>query len=210
MIDRTSGPDRIAGLILAGGRSSRMGQDKTIMPLAARPMICHVIERLSPQVGTLAINAVADANQHQGLPVVADTLADHQGPLAGILAGLRHFADQGAYTHMASVAADGPFLPRDLVVRLSEACADNQTIAVAASEGHMHPVYALWPLSVADDLGDWLGDPDNRRVKAFIARHRNVTVSFDAEQTPVGTRDPFFNVNTPEDHALAQTYLEQR
>ena len=110
---------------------------------------------------------------------------------------------------MVSVAGDGPFLPCDLVTRLAAACPDGATIAVAAPGGHAHPVYALWPLGVADDLECWLKDPDNRRVKGFIARHDNVAVSFKQENTPSGPLDPFFNVNTPEDHQRAQNYLEQ-
>lgn len=201
--------DTTTGLILAGGRSSRMGKEKTVMALSGRPMIAHVAERLAPQVARLAVNALPGFAEHQNLSVVPDTLADHQGPLAGILAGLRHFSAHGGYTHMASAAGDGPFLPRDLVARLAAACPDGDTIAIAASEGHMHPVYALWPLSVADDLEMWVRDPENRRVKAFFARHPHVTVAFEPENTPSGPRDPFFNVNTPEDFARAQTYLEQ-
>lgn len=201
--------EAIAGLILAGGRSSRMGREKTVMPLAGRPMIAHVAERFSPQVATLAINALPGFGLNQTLPVVPDALADHQGPLAGILAGLRHFSAQGVHTHMASAAGDGPFLPLDLVARFTAACPDGDTIAIAASDNHMHPVYALWPLSLADDLETWLHDPDNRRVKAFFARHRNVIVAFEPEETPAGARDPFFNVNTPEDFTRAQHYLEQ-
>ncbi|MGF9567384.1 molybdenum cofactor guanylyltransferase MobA [Neorhizobium sp. JUb45] len=209
MTIETPRPENIAGLILAGGRSSRMGCDKTAMALSGRPMIAHVADRLMPQVAALAVNALPDFAQHQNLPVVADTLENHQGPLAGILAGLRHFSAKGIHTHMASAAGDGPFLPRDLVARLVAACPNGETIAIAASEGHMHPVYALWPLGLADDLEQWLKDPGNRRVKAFLARHPNVTVSFEPEDTPAGSRDPFFNVNTPEDFTLAQTFLEQ-
>ncbi len=197
------------GLILAGGRSSRMGREKTVMMLSGRPMIAHVAERLAPQVASLAVNALPGFAEHGNLPVVPDTLSDHQGPLAGILAGLRHFSSQANCTHMASAAGDGPFLPRDLVARLTAACPDGETIAIAASDGHMHPVYALWPLSVVDDLEIWLREPENRRVKAFFARHPNVTVDFEPEETPSGPRDPFFNVNTPEDFARAQNYLEQ-
>ncbi|MEB2843595.1 molybdenum cofactor guanylyltransferase MobA [Rhizobiales bacterium RZME27] len=199
----------IAGIILAGGRSSRMGREKTVMTLAGRPMIAHVAERFGPQVASIAINALPGFSAHRNLPIVPDTLKDHQGPLAGILSGLRHFSAQTGYTHMASVAGDGPFLPLDLVGRLTTACPDGNTIAIAASDGHMHPVYALWPISVADDLETWLGNPDNRRVKAFFARHPTVTVAFAPETTSSGPRDPFFNVNTPEDFTRAQTYLEQ-
>ncbi|MGE7369339.1 molybdenum cofactor guanylyltransferase MobA [Neorhizobium sp. NPDC001467] len=202
-------PDTIAGLVLAGGRSRRMGRDKTSMTLAGQPMIAHVIRRLGPQVASLAVNAVRGFVTPDGLPLVEDRLEDHQGPLAGIAAGLRHFSSAGIYTHMASVAADGPFMPRDLVARLASACADDATIALAESSGHLHPVYALWPLDVLDDLEAWLEQPDNRRVKAFVARHPHVTVAFEAEDTPAGPRDPFFNVNTPEDFGRAQTYLEQ-
>ncbi|MGI2032166.1 molybdenum cofactor guanylyltransferase MobA [Rhizobium panacihumi] len=209
MTTNTRHSQTTTGLILAGGRSRRMGRDKTVMPFGDRSMIAHVVERLGPQVSTLAINALPGFGEHRNLPLVPDALSDHQGPLAGILAGLRHFAVQGGVTHMVSAPADGPFLPRDLVARLAAACPDQNTIAVASSEGHLHPVYALWPLSVADDLDSWLQDPDNRRIKAFLARHPMMSVPFQQEDTPAGPRDPFFNINTPEDFARAQNYLEQ-
>lgn len=171
-------------------------------------MIAHVTERLAPQVSDLAINAPPDFSGHMGLPLVPDVLAGHQGPLAGILSGLRHFAGSASHLRMASAPADGPFLPTDLVTRLASACPDEATIAVASSRGHMHPVYALWPLSLADDLEAWLADPDNRRIKAFLSRHPVAIVEFDLETTMNGDRDPFFNINTPEDLSRAEQFLD--
>lgn len=198
----------VPALILAGGLSRRMGRDKASADLAGKPMIARVAERLRPQVGALAINAPEGFAAGIDLPLVPDTMAGHPGPLAGVLAGLRHAAMTPGATHMLTVPADTPFLPPDLVTRLESAAGAPDQIVLAASAGQVHPVVALWPLSLADDLEAWLADPGNRRLQAFIARHPSIAVDFPALATSVGTLDPFFNVNTPDDLATAERFLE--
>lgn len=202
-------PPRPPGIILAGGRSSRMGSDKRFALLGKTPMIAGIIDRLRPQVCDLAINAAADADLDFGLPLVPDTIGTYAGPLAGVAAGLRYAARHHPQaTHLLSVPADSPFFPRDLGTRLSAALDRPDAIAVASSGGHMHPVFALWPLGLADDLEDWLADPQNRKLTVFIARHPHHVLDFATIDTVAGQLDPFFNINTPDDLAHAQNFLE--
>lgn len=199
----------VPALILAGGLSRRMGRDKASAELAGKPMIVRVAERLRPQVGALAINAPEDFAVGVDLPLVPDTIGGHPGPLAGVLAGLRRAAAiTPAATHLLTVPADTPFLPLDLVARLEGAAAAPDQIVLAASDGQVHPVVALWPLSLADDLETWLAEPENRKLQAFIARHASLAVDFPLLATPAGSLDPFFNVNTPDDFATAERFIE--
>ncbi|WP_199902686.1 molybdenum cofactor guanylyltransferase MobA [Azospirillum sp. B4] len=193
----------ILGLILAGGLGRRFGGsedhavDKARLMLAGRPLLAHVRARLEPQVAGLVLNANGDPARHhdQGLPILADTVPGHPGPLAGVLAGLEFAA--GTHTHVLSVPADCPFLPRDLAPRLAAAIAPGG-VACAASNGQRHPVVALWPVGLAPALRQSLVGEDLRKVSAFLARQPLAVVDF-----PAGPVDPFFNVNTAEDLAAA-------
>lgn len=188
----------LAGVILAGGRSSRMGGgDKFLLDLHGRTILDHVVARMAPQVGTLALNLNGDPQRLAGidLPVLPDTLPGHQGPLAGVLTALGWARSLGI-GHVATAAADTPFLPVDLVRRLQHAVADGpQAIAIAMSGGRTHPVFCLWPTALHDDLARFLSSPGNRRVSAFVGAHPHAAVDF----TVAGGPDPFFNVNTPQD-----------
>jgi molybdopterin-guanine dinucleotide biosynthesis protein A len=194
----------IAAVILAGGRSSRMGGgDKALLELAGSPMLAVVIDRLGLPANDLAINANGDPARLAsfGLPVLADAQQTFDGPLAGILASIRWAAGNG-FERVLTVAGDTPFFPLELATRLGQA-APASTIAVAASRGRMHPTFALWPTCLADDLVDQL-DRDVRRVASFIARHPSVEIDFPDMLLDGEAIDPFFNVNTPQDLAEAQ------
>lgn len=196
-------------IILAGGLSRRMGRDKALASLGGRPLIAHVIERLSAQASMLTINAPADFPNDFGLPVVPDTLAGHPGPLAGIAAGMRHAAVLApAASHLLIVPADCPFVPRDLVSRLAASLSDKSTIVLARSNGRLHPVIGLWPIPLAPAIEAWLTDPQNRRLMSFIEGQRLIAVDFDPVDTTAGRLDPFLNVNTPEDLLQAERYFE--
>ncbi|MFB2594372.1 molybdenum cofactor guanylyltransferase MobA [Paracoccus sp. p4-l81] len=194
---------RLPGVILAGGRSSRMGGgDKGLRLLAGRAMIAHVIDRLTPQAGPLAINANGDPARWAGfgLPVLADPVPGYPGPLAGALAAMDWAAAQGAGA-VVTVAADTPFFPADLVARL----AHGAPFALGASVGadgrmHDHPTFGLWPVALRAPLRAAL-ESGQRRVRDWAAAQGAVIVAFDAGP---GGHDPFFNVNTPEDLAAAQ------
>jgi molybdopterin-guanine dinucleotide biosynthesis protein A len=184
------------------------GGDKSLRPLAGRPLLEHVIDRLLPQVDALVLNANGDPARFAGfcLPVVPDSIPDFAGPLAGILAGLDWTAENRPDCgFVVSVATDAPFLPRDLVARLvGEMQAAGAELACAASSGQPHPVIGLWPVRLRDALRGTLVDEDIRKVDRWTARYRLATVSF--PDSPV---DPFFNANRPEDLEQAHVLLDQ-
>ncbi len=192
------------GVILAGGLARRMGGgDKTMRTIAGRPILDHVVERFKPQCQTLILNANGDPTRFAtyGLPVIADDVPDFVGPLAGVLAAL----DWTAAHHpdiawVASVAADCPFLPRDLVACMqADRIAMEGDLAVAASGGQSHPVIGLWKVALRDELRHALVVEECRKVGRWTARYKLATTQWEA--TPV---DPFFNANTPDDLSQAQ------
>ncbi|NBT30978.1 MAG: molybdenum cofactor guanylyltransferase MobA [Rhodobacteraceae bacterium] len=182
-------------VILAGGLSRRMGGgDKCLQHLAGRPILSHVMGRFSPQVGALALNANGDPSRFDqfDLTVLADPLPDYPGPLAGVLAAMEWAARSGA-PRVVTVSADVPFLPNDLVARLT---ALGPTACYARSYGREHPTIGVWPVSAAEGLRDYLM-ARNRRVLRWVQ-------SLDAQPVDfTGNPDPFLNINTPEDLANA-------
>lgn len=193
----------IAGVLLAGGQSQRMGGgDKCLRLLGGKPILAHVIERAQPQVAALVLNANGDPARFAafGLPVAADSVSGFAGPLAGVLAGLDWAAAHlPAATHVASFATDAPFLPRDLVTALREGMREGgYQLACAASDGRAHPVFGLWPLALREDLRRALAG-GLRKVDQWTGRYRLIEVEF-----PAAPVDPFFNANRPEDLAEAE------
>jgi molybdopterin-guanine dinucleotide biosynthesis protein A len=195
---------KIPGVLLAGGLARRMGGgDKPMREIAGRTLLDRVIARLAPQCDGLILNANGDPARFIsfGLPVIADSVADFPGPLAGILAALDWTAEHRPdVTHILSAAADCPFLPRDLVARLHAALhAENAQLAVAASDGQSHPVIGLWSVALRAELRHALVVEDIRKIDRWTARYRLATVSW-----PVTPLDPFFNANTMDDIAEAE------
>lgn len=196
-------------IILAGGQSRRMGEDKTNVRLGGVPLIRHVASRLSGQSSPIAVNAVSHPASVPELAFFPDTLNGYLGPLAGILAAMRFAAQQKmSKSHVLTTAVDTPFIPLDLAHRLTVALGGPKAIAVAHSMDAMHPVCGLWPLTLADELEAFLKSGEKARVKTFLAQHQTAVVDFVPIATAAGPLDPFFNVNTPEDLALAERYLE--
>ncbi|WP_217570840.1 molybdenum cofactor guanylyltransferase MobA [Mesorhizobium sp. GbtcB19] len=202
----------VAGIILAGGQSRRMGGgDKSLLSLGKVRLLDHVAARLKPQVATLGLNANGDPVRFaaMGLPVIEDTVPGYAGPLAGILAGLEWAAGQAGCQWLISAAGDTPFFPDNLVERLAAATHDRPgAIAVASSDGRWHPTFALWPLGLREALRHFLVDEDNRRVSAFMERHGYVSVEFPMIEAGGHKIDPFFNINTPDDLAAAKSLLQ--
>jgi molybdopterin-guanine dinucleotide biosynthesis protein A len=200
---------RIPCVLLAGGLARRMGGgDKPMRMIGGRTILGRVIARLKPQCSQLILNANGDPARFAGfgLPVVADSVADFPGPLAGILAGLDWVATQYPSAEwMLSAAGDCPFLPRDLVARLTAARANEDAeLAVAASGGQSHPVIGLWKVALREELRHALTIEDTRRIDRFTARYRLATVSW-----PTTPLDPFFNANTAEDLTEAERLAAQ-
>lgn len=197
----------IAGVILAGGRATRMGGgDKGLRRVGGRRLMDHALERLAPQVGAMAINANGDPARlaEFGLPVLADSLPDHPGPLAGVLAGLDWAAGIGAQA-IVTAAADTPFFPRDLAAQLVAAAGPSGLCLAASPDdtGRMqrHPTFGLWPVALRDDLRSALTG-GLRKIVLWTDGHGAGTAAFASDPF-----DPFFNVNTPDDLALAETLV---
>jgi molybdenum cofactor guanylyltransferase len=193
------------GVVLAGGRATRMGGgDKGLLTIGGEPLLKRVLARLSPQVDDMALNANGDAARFAdyGLPVLPDSVEGFAGPLAGVLAGLDWAAARGARM-IVTAAADTPFFPCDLVPRLLLAAEGMEHPLVLAAtpdprQGSVrHPTFGLWPVALRDDLRQSL-DGGLRKVVLWTDRHGGREALFEDE-------DAFFNVNTPEDLARAET-----
>lgn len=202
----------VVGILLAGGKSSRMGGgDKCLRPLGGRPILAHIIERLKPQVSDIIVNANGDLGRFAtfGLRVVEDSVAGYAGPLAGVQAGLRWIRNNRPdIAYGVTVATDTPFFPTDLVQRFLAERGDRPALAVASSAAGMHPVIGLWPVALADDIEDALKH-GLHKVGAFTVEHRAIEVPF-PPVTIGGTEiDPFFNINRPEDLAEAEALISE-
>ncbi len=202
----------VGGVLLAGGLSRRMGgRDKALLAVGGETLIGRSAARLGPQVETLIVNANGDPARFAflGRPVVADETADRPGPLAGVLAALhwyRRFAP--SVERVASVSADAPFVPGDLVRRLGEALAESPSahVAVAQSRGRRHPVIGLWRVEAADQIAAALARGE-RRAETMVDRLGAVAVPFDDLAVGGQRIDPFLNINTPEELAEAEALL---
>lgn len=199
------------GLLLAGGRSTRMGENKALLPFGPGRLIDHVLNRLSAQCDPVIVNFNGEISGLHGYRIVRDEIPDHAGPLAGIAAGLAHCAAHpSAATHVLTAAVDTPFFPDDLAAALSDGL-DAGEIAVATdADGRWHPTFALWPVALAQDLSAWLSDPGNRKLRAFIERHPHRTVAFPLIETHGRFIEPFFNINTPEDYRTALSLADEQ
>ncbi len=185
-------PDDITGLVLAGGRGSRMGgSDKGLQSYQGTPLALHALLRLSPQVGHVMINANRNlaAYESMGVPVWPDARSDFAGPLAGFLCGLEHCET----TYLATVPCDSPLFPTDLVARLAAALeAADAEIAMACTRGNgtaqVQPVFCLMKSMLLESLDRFTHD-GGRKIDLWTAQHACVDVAFD---------DPgaFFNANT--------------
>jgi molybdopterin-guanine dinucleotide biosynthesis protein A len=200
------------GLVLAGGLARRMGGgDKARIEIGGISILDRVLATLSGQTTDIIINANGDPKRFAdtGLEVVPDNVAGFAGPLAGILTGLDWLAAQdNGVEWLVSVPGDCPFLPENLVERLHIArrkMGAGVPLACARSGEWRHPVVGLWPLTLRADLRKALVDEDLRKIEVWTARH-GVAIA-DWPDQPI---DPFFNVNTPEDAALAEQVAAQQ
>ena len=181
----------ITGLILAGGRGSRMGGvDKGLQPLDGRPLAAHVLARLRPQVGSMRVNANRNAQAYAalGCQVVADADDSFSGPLSGLLAGLRACTSDW----LLSVPCDAPLLPADLAERLAAAIDADTDIAVpVTADGRLQPVFCLLRRGLSVELARYL-DGGGRKVETWMAAQRLRRVPFERP----GDERAFFNANT--------------
>lgn len=199
----TQTPPPTLALVLAGGLARRMGGgDKARIRIGDTTILQRVLACVAPQCRGVIINANGDPARFAdtGLAVVADSVPDFAGPLAGILAGLDWAAAHAPEAKwLLSVPGDCPFLPHDLITRLHGARdAVGTPLACARSGEWRHPVVGLWPTSLRENLRRAIVDEGLHKIELWTARHGVAIAEW--PDTPV---DPFFNVNTPDDVARA-------
>lgn len=191
--------ERITGLILAGGRGSRMGgRDKGLVMIGGQTLVAHAVQRLRPQVDELLVNANRNDAHYAafGYPVVRDLHPGFPGPLAGIATGLAHTASG----LLAVVPCDSPFLPRDLVARLYAALvAEHADVAVVRAGGELQPVFALIKTQLHESLMRFMVGSDSR-IAGWFRLQKLAIVDFDEEAA-------FANLNAEDDCAQAAARL---
>jgi len=201
-------PSPTLGVILAGGQARRLGGgDKARIRIGGATILERIVDRLAPQCCALILSANGDVTRFAdtGLTIVSDSVPGHAGPLAGILAGLDWAAEHADTEWIVSAPSDCPFLPRDLVAQLHAARIEaGAQLACARSGERLHPVVALWPLALRDDLRHALLMEGVRKVETWTARH-----GIGIAEWPAVPFDPFFNVNTAEDTAEADRIAAQ-
>ena len=185
-------PERITGLVLAGGLGRRMGGvDTGLSLLGGEPLVEHIIRRLAPQVGRLIINANQNHDIYAGFgyPVVGDRITGYAGPLAGLEAGLAACTTP----YLLTVPCDSPLLPADLVSRLA-ACltAHKASIAVARTGEQLHPVFSLIRSDELPELQAFI-NAGGRRMEAWLRRLCWAPCPFD------DCPEAFANINTPDE-----------
>jgi len=201
----------VTGVLLAGGRSSRMGgREKALLGLGGQPMLQRVASRFCPQVTRTVINANGDPARFAGfaLPVVADSVEGQPGPLAGLLTGIAWAQrETPAARFIATAPADCPFLPRDLIARLMAALLKaGSPCAIAATGGQRHPVAGLWRIELAAAAAGALAR-NMRALHRFADAQGSAIAEFSPARIGGADIDPFFNVNTPEDLQRAEMLL---
>ncbi|MDQ2075357.1 molybdenum cofactor guanylyltransferase MobA [Marinimicrobium sp. ABcell2] len=199
--------DTILGILLAGGQARRMGGgDKCLLPLAGKTLLQRTIDRAQPQVDQLLLSANGSSLRfaRSRLTVLPDEKPDFPGPLAGIQTGLSWLhAHRPDCQWLASFASDTPFFPSDLVDHLLRATQESgANLAVASSEGRLHPTFALWHRSLLDPVSKALTGDVSPRLQEWVRQQECVEVDF-----PSVRYDAFFNINHPQDLYQAETLL---
>jgi molybdopterin-guanine dinucleotide biosynthesis protein A len=191
----------IWGVVLAGGRSTRLGSEKAALEIDGRPLLHHVVSALDPQVSALAINAspnrwAARFAAGAGLPLLTDAPGDPDGPLSGVKAGLAWAAAGGAEL-LATAPCDTPFLPHDLVPRLVGVLTEDAGAVVARTADGLQSLCAIWRCDRLDVLETALAEGRHPAIREMFAILGAVEVGFDDARA-------FHNINTPEDLARAR------
>ena len=202
---------RLAGLVLAGGRGSRMGgtREKPLLRLDLRPMIAHVLDRFPPATHPVLISANrTEAYQELGLPVIPDRIEGYRGPLAGLDAAEAWLnVHHRETTHLLALAGDTPFLPGDVAERLS--CGDQPFPRIARHGGRLQPTVGLWSRDALGRLADYLTGDGNGSIKGFLDVTGFSPVDF-PDDAAAPHQDPFCNINTSQELAVARSFILTR
>ncbi|MEO5378564.1 MAG: molybdenum cofactor guanylyltransferase [Magnetococcus sp. DMHC-6] len=197
-------PNAITGAILAGGLGRRFNsQDKAFLPLGEKPLIAHVLDRLTPQTATLIINANGDLERFRGyaLPVLADQRPQFLGPLAGIETILAAVSTPWVLT----VPVDTPFIPHQLACKLLHSMGEKPRPVTVSSQERIHYAVCLWPKDLLPEISKALDD-GALQLKEWFAKHDHGILNFPLDDQ---NRDPFFNINTYQELEIAQYFAQQ-
>lgn len=195
----------IAGLILAGGQARRLGgAGKSNLVLGGQTLLERTVARLEPQCASLILSLPpSERAPNAHFAIVRDTLGNFEGPLSGLLAGLDWIADHAPeIKSILTVPVDSPFLPLDLCRQLEAALTGKGDIAVAKSGDQTHPLHAIWPTTLRRQLHEYLCGTSRRKVTTFQEQFRVCYAHWNCSDV-----DPFFNINTPDDLALAKSLI---
>ena len=192
----------ITGLVLAGGRATRMGgEDKGLIRIAGEEMAARVARALTPQVDQVLVNANRNQARYQallGVPVIADSIGDFAGPLAGMLSALEYI-DQG---WLLTCPCDSPLIANDLAARLAQAAREAQVgLAIAHDGERLQPVFALMHCSLRDSMRSHL-ERGERKIDRWYAQHPNATADFS------DCTEMFLNINTPADREALEKRMQ--
>ena len=210
MNGRTNLNPAVCGVILAGGNSARMGTEKAFVQLGGRPLLAHVIARFASQVALLALNANGEAGRFAdfAVPVFPDaaaaTGAERQGPLAGLLAAL-HFARHREFALLATVPADTPFLPQDLVTRLHAALAPRHKLCLAQSPAGLEPLFGLWRTDTLEPVEAAFARGERAIHRLAEALGHSTALFAHAAEAQM-----FCNINTRGELAQAESALQEK
>lgn len=198
-----------AAVILAGGRSSRMGgQHKALMKLGGQSLLAHVIRRLESQVDTLLLNCESDTRLFDGfgLPLVPDLLPGFRGPLTGLYSVLGHLADTDHKDGLVLCPCDAPFVPENLVQRLcdaSQGVADE--VVVISYLGELQPTFSLWQNHHLEVIQEAVTGKGIGGLKYMMK-----SLPIQIVEWPEVKLSPFFNINTPAELKTAETWLDHK
>ncbi len=201
----------IGGVLLAGGKASRMGfRNKALQLLNGEPLLAHGIRRAQPQVHRLilSVNHNAELYQPFKLPIVADHNDSYRGPLLGIYSAMRWFTHQQEYPsikYLACFAADVPEFPADIIQDLALALSNSSSsVSYVFHLGQIQPLFSLWHLSLVDTLFDAI-DSGLYGPKLLFESLGAVAVHCESS-----TKGAFFNINSIDDLATAARIIVKK
>lgn len=202
--------EKILGVILAGGRSQRMGEDKAFLHFDSSPLIEYCLKRFSRQLTSIIINSnrcEADFDT-LSVPVISDSAyggTPFQGPLGGLLASLI-YAEMNGFSAVVTVAVDTPFFPENLIERfLERQSSEYLKPVIAADHKGLQPTFGLWPTVERKELTRYLAEDTPHKLRHFASLIKADIVTFDSKDGI----DPFFNINHPSDFQQAQIALQK-
>ena len=197
--------NEVFGIILSGGKSRRMGSEKSLKKIKNKNMIEFVVDRAHKQVSCLAINSNAHRNTFKNkfnLEIIPDCVSGNLGPLAGILTGLKWAKNKNKNCKwVVFFPVDSPFFPKDLIKKFLDGL-ENEKIVMAESNNRLHPVFSMWSPDLSDALKRSL-EKGIRKIEDFTKKIQTRVVNFSFI-----SYDPFFNVNRPDDLKKANEILE--